>query len=243
MGSGTYAYASLRLQMESTSDYSVVDIAANPISDAGIFLPQVPPSSYEEWWSFLTSNIPPDSLCPEVCAEVDSQVSCGVPSLRLLTRIFRNTLLVSVHQYNVLLFGASIHLKPEVLHPTQPFLQHLTFRYCQCPRMSLARQLLCNIKQRVHQETIPSSSRKRELPRKCHRSRLNDPLTKVKLLKDHTRAKFVAKDMHNYRGLDGITGRCTILVRARTATSNGAALTSIGLTSRKSTVTSSPTWR
>ena len=108
MGSGTYAYASLRLQMESTSDYSVVDIAANPISDAGIFLPQVPPSSYEEWWSFLTSNIPPDSLCPEVCAEVDSQVSCGVPSLCLLTRIFRNILLVSVHQYNVLLFGASI---------------------------------------------------------------------------------------------------------------------------------------
>ncbi|KAH9992865.1 hypothetical protein BJV77DRAFT_1067588 [Russula vinacea] len=69
MGSGTYAYASLRLQMGSTSDYSAVDIAANPTSDAGIFLPQVPPSSYEEWWSFLASNIPPDSLCPEVSAE------------------------------------------------------------------------------------------------------------------------------------------------------------------------------
>lgn len=108
MGSGTYAYASLRLQMGSTSDYSAVDIAANPTSDAGIFLPQVPPSSYEEWWSFLTSNIPPDSLCPEVSAEVGSQVSCGIPSLRLLTQIFRNILLVSVHQYNVLLFGASI---------------------------------------------------------------------------------------------------------------------------------------
>ena len=110
MGSGTYACASLRLQMESTFDYAAVDIAANPTSDAGTFLPQIPPSSYEEWWSYLTSNILPDSLDPEVSEEVGSQVSCCIPSLRLLTQIFRKSVLVSVHQYNVLLLGASIQL-------------------------------------------------------------------------------------------------------------------------------------
>jgi hypothetical protein len=103
MDSGAYASAYLRLQMGSTSDQPAIDIAANPTSDAGTFLPQVPLSLHEERSSSRTPNIPPDNLSPEVNVEAGSQVSCGAPFLHLLTQIFRHILLVSVHQ---LLFGA-----------------------------------------------------------------------------------------------------------------------------------------
>ena len=127
-------------------------------------------------------------------------------------------------------------------------MRHLTSLFLQPPRVSSAHELFRNIKKRGYHETCSSNSRKRALDwRKRHPRRLNDPLAQVEPLKDHTRAIYAAKDMHNHRGSDDITERSTIPVRAYTATSNGVAPTSIGLTSRGSTTMSSPTshrtWR
>src|SRR6267154_5423864 len=101
--------------------------------------------------------------------------------------------------------------------------------------------MLCNIKERAHRETGPRSHRNQEMyTRKRHRHRLDHPLAQVEpLVKDHIRAIFAAKGMHNDRALDDTTGKYMIIpIHARTATSNGFVPTFIGLTSRQSTVMS-----
>jgi hypothetical protein len=61
--------------MWNISDYSAVD-AANPTSDAGTFLPQVPPSLYQELTSPWTQDTLTDSLRPQVDAEAGCLVDC-----------------------------------------------------------------------------------------------------------------------------------------------------------------------
>ena len=122
-------------------------------------------------------------------------------------------------------------------------MRHLTSLFRQSPRVSSAHELFRNTKKSWYQEIGSISSRKQKLDwRKRHPRHLNDTLVQVELLKDHTRAIYAAKDMHNPRGSDDITERSTTPVRAYTATLNGVAPTSIGLTSRGSTTMSSPTW-
>jgi hypothetical protein len=77
-------------QMESVSDHSSVDIAANPISAGSIFLP-VPPFLFGQWTSPWIPDTPADSHGPQVKvnAEAGSLISCGATALHLLTQIFR----------------------------------------------------------------------------------------------------------------------------------------------------------
>lgn len=151
MDSETYTCAYSGLRMWSVSDNSAVDIAASPTSDAGTFLLQVPPFLYEEWTSPWTTYSPSDSLGPEFNAKAGSLASYGAIYVYLLTRIFRNqNLLVSVHQYRILLFGAStekpghLPLKTSSLVSTKRDFLSTIFRTrsSRSPRVPLTRQPL-----------------------------------------------------------------------------------------------------
>ena len=84
--------------MEAVSDYSSIDIAANPISDAGSFFLLVPPFIFEQWTSYWTPDISADGHTFRVNTEAGLLTSCGATTLQLLTLVF-------VCQYSVLFSG------------------------------------------------------------------------------------------------------------------------------------------
>ena len=80
------------LQMESVSDHSSVDIAANLTSHAESFFPPVTPFLFEQRTSHWTPDILADSHRHQVNAQAGPLPSCGATDLHLLTPIFRLSL-------------------------------------------------------------------------------------------------------------------------------------------------------
>ena len=85
------------LQMESVSDHSAVDIAANLTSHGESFFPPATPLLFEQWTSPWTPDIIADSHRPQVNAQACSLPSCGATDLHLLTPIFRLSPFVAQH--------------------------------------------------------------------------------------------------------------------------------------------------